>query len=120
MTFKKYAESLLRYPDLGFSLDLSRMDIPDDFESQMQSQINKAFTDLKALEAGEIANPDEGRMVGHYWLRNPELAPNDEIRRQISGPIKAIKEFASMIPTGEIAPPSGGFFKNLLIIGIGG
>ncbi|MDB4625900.1 hypothetical protein OAE01_01705, partial [Akkermansiaceae bacterium] len=34
--------------------------------------------------------------------------------------IKAIKEFASMIPTGEIAPPSGGVFKNILIIGIGG
>ena len=120
MTFEEYSKTLLRYPDLGFSLDLSRMDIADDFTEKMQPKIDKAFTDLTALEAGEIANPDEGRMVGHYWLRNPDLAPNDEIRRQITEPIKTIKEFASMIPTGEIAPPSGGVFKNILIIGIGG
>ena len=120
MNFKKYADSLLRYPDLGFTLDLSRMDIPESFESNMRPQIEKAFADLKALEAGEIANADEDRMVGHYWLRDPDLAPNDEIRSQITEPIKAIKEFASMIPTGEIAPPSGGVFKNILIIGIGG
>ena len=71
MTFKKYADALLRYPDLGFSLDLSRMNIPESFESSMQPQIQKAFADLKALEEGEIANADEGRMVGHYWLRRP-------------------------------------------------
>lgn len=120
MTFEQYSKTVLRYPQIGFSLDLSRMDIPGEFAEKMQPKVAKAFEDLAALEAGEIANPDEGRMVGHYWLRNPELAPNDEIRRQITEPIKAIKEFASMIPTGEIAPPSGGVFKNILIIGIGG
>ncbi|MDB4265336.1 glucose-6-phosphate isomerase [bacterium] len=120
MTFEKFSSTLLRFPDLGFSLDLSRMDIADDFTGKMQPQIEKAFADLAKLEAGEIANPDEDRMVGHYWLRNPDLAPNDEIRKQITEPIAAIKEFASMIPTGEIAPPSGGVFKNILIIGIGG
>jgi glucose-6-phosphate isomerase len=120
MTFEKYSETVLRYPDLGFSLDLSRMDIADDFAAKMQPLVDRAFADLAKLEAGEIANPDEGRMVGHYWLRNPDLAPNDEIRKQITEPIAAIKQFASMIPTGEIAPPSGGTFKNILIIGIGG
>ena len=120
MTFENYSASLLRYPDLGFSLDLSRMDIAEDFAAKMQPKVETAFADLAKLEAGEIANPDEGRMVGHYWLRNPELAPNDEIRKQITEPIAAIKEFSSMIPTGEIAPPSGGVFKNILIIGIGG
>jgi len=120
MTFQEYSTTLLRYPKISFSLDLSRMDLPADFAAGMDVKISKAFDDLKALEAGEIANPDEGRMVGHYWLRNPDLAPNQKIREQITGPIKAIKEFASMIPTGEIAPPSGGVFKNILIIGIGG
>ena len=33
---------------------------------------------MEALEAGEIANQDEGRQVGHYWLRSPELAPPDQ------------------------------------------
>ena len=37
----------------------------------------------KALEGGAIANPDENRMVGHYWLRAPQLAPNQEIRDEI-------------------------------------
>jgi glucose-6-phosphate isomerase len=120
MTFEKYSDTLLRYPELGFSLDLSRMDIADGFAKKMQPAIEKAYGDLARLEAGEIANPDEGRMVGHYWLRDPDLAPNEEIRKQITEPITAIKEFASMIPTGEIAPPSGGVFKKILIIGIGG
>lgn len=120
MSFENYSAQLLRYPELGFSLDLSRMDISADFTAKMQEKIEKAFTDLAQLEAGDIANPDEGRMVGHYWLRHPDLAPSEEIRKQIAEPIAAIKEFASMIPTGEIAPPSGGIFQNILIIGIGG
>lgn len=120
MTFQEYSQTLLRYPKIAFSLDLSRMDLPADFHDQMADKVAKAFDDMKALEAGEIANPDEGRMVGHYWLRKPELAPNEQIRAQITEPIKAIKQFASMIPTGEVAPPSGGTFKNILIIGIGG
>ncbi len=120
MNFDTFSQSLLRYPDLGFSIDFSRMDIPSDYSEAMASKIEKALSDLQKLEAGAIANPDEGRMVGHYWLRNPDLAPSEEIRKQITEPIAAIKEFASMIPTGEIAPPSGGVFKNILIIGIGG
>ena len=120
MTFQDYSDSVLRYLDLGFSLDVSRMDLPSGLEERLKPQIEKAFADMESLEAGGIANPDEGRMVGHYWLRNPDLAPTEEIRSQITGPLKAIKEFASMIPTGEVAPPTGGVFKNILIIGIGG
>lgn len=111
---------LLRYSDLGFSLDLSRVDIDCDYVKSLDSQVDKAYADLVKLEAGEIANPDEGRMVGHYWLRNAELAPNDELKAQIVEPIAALKEFASAIHNGTIAPPSGGRFENLLIIGIGG
>merc|ERR1711967_150518 len=36
---------------------------------------------MESLESGKISNPDEKRMVGHYWLRAPELAPNDAIRK---------------------------------------
>ena len=75
--FQKY---FLRYADLGFSLDISRMRFADDFFDAMQPRVEKAFAAMRELEAGAIANPDEQRMVGHYWLRNPELAPNDELR----------------------------------------
>ena len=37
---------------------------------------------MDALEKGAIANPDEKRMVGHYWLRAPELAPTPELRQR--------------------------------------
>ena len=42
----------------------------------MEPRMQKAFADMAALEAGAIANPDEKRMVGHYWLRNPALGAN--------------------------------------------
>lgn len=120
MSLDTYSSNLLRYPDLGFSLDLSRMDLPADYAETMSDQIVHSLSELAKLESGEIANPDEGRMVGHYWLRNPELAPNDEIRAQITEPLAALKEFAHEIHSGKVAPPVGGQFENILIIGIGG
>ncbi|HJN74507.1 MAG TPA: glucose-6-phosphate isomerase [Myxococcota bacterium] len=34
-----------------------------------------ALEAMRKLEAGAIANPDEGRRVGHYWLRAPGRSP---------------------------------------------
>lgn len=120
MSFSTYSAQLLRYPELGFTLDLSLMDLPASLHSDLANEITRANTDRTALESGAIANPDEGRMVGHYWLRNADLAPNDEIRRQITEPIAALKSFATQIHAGDITPPSGEKFDTLLIIGIGG
>lgn len=120
MSWSTYSDSLLRYNDLGFSLDLSRMEIPASFHSEMGSKIERAFSDMVALENGEIANPDEGRMVGHYWLRNPSLAPNSEIRSQIEVPLSDLKIFANEVLEGSIRAENGQKFTNLLIIGIGG
>lgn len=115
--FQKY---FVRYPDLGFSIDLSRSGLNDDFVESMRPKIDRAFDDMKKLEAGGIANPDENRMVGHYWLRNPELAPSDEIRRHISDNVAGIKTFAKAVHTGAIKTPSGQSFRHVLLIGIGG
>lgn len=120
MSFETFSAHLLRYPELSLSLDTSLMDIPSSFYETMGTQITKAFSDLLALEDGAIANPDEERMVGHYWLRNPELAPNDELRAAITEPIAQLRAFAKKVHAGEVAPPSGGRFEKLLIIGIGG
>ncbi len=120
MSWPSYYQSLVRYPEYGFSLDLSLMDIAPELVASLQPKIARAFADMAALEAGEIANPDEGRMVGHYWLRNPTLAPTEEIRRAITEPLADLKHFAEQIHTGSIAPPSGGSFKQVLLIGIGG
>jgi glucose-6-phosphate isomerase len=74
---------------------------------------------MAGLEAGAIANPDEGRMVGHYWLRNPQLAPTPEIRKEIEDTLDQIKAFAADVQTAKVRG-SAGAFKNLLVIGIGG
>ena len=120
MSWPSYHQRLVRYPEYGFSLDLSLMDIAPELVCSLAPKIAKAFADMKALEAGAIANPDEGRMVGHYWLRNPALAPTEEIRRAITEPLADLKRFAEQVHTGSIAPPSGGNFEQVLLIGIGG
>jgi len=54
-----------------------------------------AFAAMTKLEAGAIANPDENRMVGHYWLRAPELAPTPAIRGEIEATLARIEAFAA-------------------------
>lgn len=120
MSWQTYNQSILRYPQFSFSLDLSLMEIGADFISGMTPKINKAFDDMKALEAGAIANPDENRRVGHYWLRNADLAPTPELRDAITAPLADLKKFAAQVHSGEITSPSGSPFKQLLLIGIGG
>ena len=120
MSLENYSQCLLRYSDLGFSLDLSLMDLGSGFRDEMKDKVARAYADLKKLEAGEIANPDEGRMVGHYWLRDASLAPNDELRSQIVEPLADLKDFAAKVHSGEIKAAGGSHFQNLLIIGIGG
>ena len=96
------------------------MDIAPSDVAVLAPKIHKAFADMVAVEAGAIANPDEGRMVGHYWLRNADLAPNEQLKKAIVGPIAALKAFAEKIHNGTVQPPSGGCFEQVLLIGIGG
>ncbi|MDC0088372.1 glucose-6-phosphate isomerase [Akkermansiaceae bacterium] len=115
-----YQDSLTRYPELGFSIDTSRMDLPEGFADSLSSEVTRAFDGIKAIEAGDIMNPDEGRMVGHYWLRNADLAPTEEIKLQVTQPIADLKAFSEKVRNGDIKTPKGETFTNLLIIGIGG
>jgi glucose-6-phosphate isomerase len=114
--FQKY---YTEFPTLGLAVDLSRMNVDDAFVAAMEPKIQKAVADMAALEAGAIANPDENRMVGHYWLRNPALAPTPEIRREIEDAIGQIKTFSTKIHACEIRGADD-VFRNYLLIGIGG
>src|SRR6186997_271693 len=118
--WQRFQQNFVRYSDLGLSLDISRMTFAEDFFKKMEPKVQKAFADMKKLEAGEIANPDENRMVGHYWLRNFGLAPTAALRAGIETDIANAKAFADEVHAGNVAPPSGGRFKRLLIVGIGG
>jgi glucose-6-phosphate isomerase len=117
--WERYQQYCTHYPALGLVLDLSRMNFADNYFDTMEPRIQKAFAAMRALEAGAIANPDEKRMVGHYWLRNPALAPQPALRQEIEKAIQAVKSFAQQVHAGVIRGARGPF-KNLLVIGIGG
>ncbi len=119
MSWERYKKYYLGFKKLGFGLDVSRVDFDDSYISSMDAKMGEAFASMAALEGGAIANPDENRMVGHYWLRAPQLAPNSEISAEISGTIAKIKDFAKKIHKGEICGADGKF-KYVLCIGIGG
>jgi glucose-6-phosphate isomerase len=118
--WNRYKKYLCRVDSVGLTLDISRMTFDDGFFAKMEPAIQKAYTAMDALEKGAIANPDEDRMVGHYWLRAPELAPKPELAKEIKDTLKAIKSFADDVHSAKIKPPTAAQFSHVLSIGIGG
>ncbi len=118
--WSRYQQHLVRYPELGFSIDVSRMAFAENLFSKLAPGIDRAFADMKSLEAGGIANPDEQRMVGHYWLRNADLAPNAELKKEITGTLDATLKFAEDVREGRIVAANGKTFTRVLVVGIGG
>ncbi len=118
--WERYKKNHCAIPSAGLSLDISRMNFPDDFFARLEPEIQKAFAAMNALESGAIANPDENRMVGHYWLRAPEHAPSPDIRKEIENTLQAIKDFTFSVHAGKIYPRKRARFTRFLSIGIGG
>jgi glucose-6-phosphate isomerase len=117
--WKRYEDWLYYHAGLELYLDVSRMRFDDAFVATLKPKFDKAFKDMAALEAGAIANPDENRMVGHYWLRNPDLAPGNAKQEIIAG-VEQIKTFVAKVHSGAIAPPNAPKFTDILSVGIGG
>ncbi len=117
--WQRYQKYLFLEDALEMSLDISRMNFGENFFSSLEPRLQKAYEAMAQLEKGAIANPDENRMVGHYWLRAPQLAPAD-LRQEITDTLENLKNFAAQIHEGEITPQRGGKFENVLIVGIGG
>jgi glucose-6-phosphate isomerase len=117
--WERFKQRYVEYPSLSLSIDTSRMNYDDAFIASMKPRIEKAFEDMAQLERGAIANPDENRMVGHYWLRAPELAPTAEIRKEIEETVVAVEQFADAVHAGHVKGAAGSF-ENVLLIGIGG
>ena len=116
----RYKAQLFHDEELGFSLDVSRMDLDDAFFTKNDALTKKSYAEMAKLEAGAQANPDEGRMVGHYWLRAPELAPTPELKGAIEDAVRQIHAFAADIHSGKIRSEKGDVFQSFLVIGIGG
>ncbi|NET01374.1 MAG: glucose-6-phosphate isomerase [Sphaerospermopsis sp. SIO1G2] len=118
--WQRYQDWLYFHEGLGLYLDISRMRFDNAFVESLQSKFEKAFADMAALEKGAIANPDENRMVGHYWLRNPDLAPTPELKAEVVQTLEQIEIFADQVQTGAIHPPKESRFTDIISIGIGG
>ncbi len=117
--WQQFQQHYTEFPTIRLALDLSRMDLSQDAFNLLEPLMRRAFASMADLERGALANPDEKRMVGHYWLRNPALAPSPVIRREIEETIQSIKSFAAGVHAGNIKSSADGF-KNILLIGIGG
>ena len=102
----RFQNYFLRYDDLDFSIDISRMKFSGEFFDKMQPRIGKAFAAMRELEAGAIANPDEKR--------------NARLRAHIEETNKRIKKFAADVHAGKIVAEDGKLFQHILLIGIGG
>ncbi|MCX7106997.1 MAG: hypothetical protein NTV66_05390 [Methylococcales bacterium] len=117
--WQRYQEWLYYNRDLDFYLDISRIRFDEHLLTTLKPKFTKAFNDMSALEQGAIANPDENRMVGHYWLRNPDLAPA-KLKDEIINNLEQIEAFVKKIHAGTIHPPQAPKFTHILSIGIGG
>ncbi len=118
--WERYKQYLCVVESVGLTLDVSRMNFAEDFLERMSGPMEKAFGEMEALEQGAIANPDEKRRVGHYWLRAPERAPEPGLREEIESMLADVRRFADDVHAGRVKPPGAERFTRLLLVGIGG
>ena len=74
--------------------------------------LEPAFAAMRAIEAGSVANVDERRMVGHYWLRAPERAPAG-----LGAEIVRVRELCRDIASAAHREQK---YRTVLLLGIGG
>lgn len=118
--WRRYQKYLCACPTIGLQVDISRMLFPDGCLDTLGERMSRAFSAMNELERGAEANVDEHRMVGHYWLRRPELAPNVDIRADIERTVAAVKQFTKDVHEQKIVPERSDGFFVVLVIGIGG
>lgn len=118
--WQRVKQFLIHDESLGFSLDVSRMAFEEDFLDGMEPAAQKALACMAELETGAQANPDENRMVGHYWLRDPSLAPGKTIPEMIESTIEHIQQFSKHLHEAQVRGERSLPFQQFLLIGIGG
>jgi glucose-6-phosphate isomerase len=118
--WEHYQALLFDDPGLGLRLDLSRMGFDERALADRDPGLRQALSAMEALEAGAIANPDEKRMVGHYWLRAPEKAPTARIAAAIRDARARVLDVAARVHDGRVRPARAERFRHALVIGIGG
>lgn len=118
--FERFRSFYFHDARLRLALDVSRIHFDDGFFERMAPAMSQALDAMAALEAGAIANPDENRRVGHYWLRAPELSPEPAIRAAVEEAVDRALAFAADVHAARVGPERASRFRNVLVIGIGG
>ena len=96
-----FQQHFFSIPGTGLSLDTSQMGVPTSFWEEQAHPLQQSLQHMKELEAGVIANPDEQRQVGHYWLRTPELAPTPKLRQAIEQTLQQVQDIAAQLLSGK-------------------
>jgi glucose-6-phosphate isomerase len=104
----------------GVVLDTSRIGWDAGFFERMSADAARALSEMEKLETGSLANSDEKRRVGHYWLRSPERAPELDIAEAVETSLGAVKNFVARVHDGEQRTERDTVFRCFLLIGIGG
>ncbi|KOX16373.1 hypothetical protein ADK67_40150 [Saccharothrix sp. NRRL B-16348] len=110
--WERYSACHFEDPNTGLAVDVSPAGITVDHLDGLAPSMARAFDAMAALERGSVVNPDEGRAVGHYWLRAPDLAPDPEVAAAIKSSLAMPAEFVSL------ARAEG--WRTVLHVGIGG
>src|SRR5512139_1707198 len=118
--WERYKEQVIDDAALGVRLDPSRLGLDEGAFARREPAVQRALAAMEDLERGAIANPDEKRRVGHYWLRAPEKAPEPELAAAIREAQARILDFAARVHDGRVRPPRADRFRHVLVIGIGG
>ena len=100
--WERFQQLYSEFPEIGLAVDLSKTKVGPEVIRDFAPKLQKAFEAMDQLEAGAIANPDEKRMVGHYWLRNASLAPTQEIKKAITETLTDLKSFAHSVHSGTL------------------
>ncbi len=118
--FARYLRFRSVLEDPFVELDLGLAGLAEADVAALQAPLADALAAMRRLEDGSLANADEQRMVGHFWLRAPGLSPSTDIEQEIVRTLAAIEQFAAAVHAGRIAPPEGGAFTKVVLCGIGG
>jgi glucose-6-phosphate isomerase len=118
--FARYVRFRSTLDDPFVELDLGHSKLEERDVDALRPSLDQALAAMKKIEQGAIANADEQRMVGHFWLRAPGLAPKPELEDAIASTVAGIEAFAQAVHSGRIAPPEGGSYTKVVLCGIGG
>jgi glucose-6-phosphate isomerase len=75
---------------------------------------------MSDTEKGVKVNDSEDRMVGHFWLRNPGLAPDKGTGDATAAAVVKCKDFSTKVHQGKVTNEAGEPFQYVAVIGIGG